>query len=322
MKTAGPSIRLLFCAVVSLCTALPLHAIAAETETATIGLGDGLYVFRYGAQQSLFLVGADRVIATDPLSTEAAKAYKAAVKAVTNKPITHVAYTSSFFDRVPGGRELAGQGDEHAEFVAQENCKTNLEATPHPDAVVPTQTYTDQTSIDAGDASLDLYYFGQSYGTCLSVMIFKPANIMLVHGLVTPPVAKVPNDPTLANYYLHNLVRFFVYVEELAAAEGVKQVVGSAAVEGADEDEGKGKGKGKDNDKNKNLLAPVSLITEQRVFWDTVLRIVETEYNKGTPARAIPKKADMTPLQDYAGYDPRHVEIMTRRIYSLYRIGR
>ena len=266
-----------------------------------MSLGDGLYVFRYGEQQSLFLVGDDRVIATDPLSRDAAKAYKAAVKAVTEKPVTHVAYTSSFFDRVPGGAELAGS---HAEFVAQEHCKTNLEVTPHPDAVVPTRTYTDRTSIDAGAASLDLYYFGQSYGTCLSVMIARPANVMLVHGLVTPPVAKVPDDPTIANHYLHNLLPFFVYVEELAAVEGVQQVVGSVTVEGGEP------------------LAPVSLITEQREFWDTLLRIVETEYNKGTPARAIPKQADMTPLEGYAGYDPRHVEIMTRRIYSLYRIGR
>lgn len=296
-QITSPSIRLLVCTIICLWTGPLLQA----TTTETLSLGDGLYVFRYGEQQSLFLVGDSRVIATDPLSAEAAKAYKSAVKAVTDKPITHVAYTSSFFDRVPGGRELAGQ---QAEFVAQENCKTNLTATPHPDAVVPTQTYTDHTSIDAGNASLDLYYFGQSYGTCLSVMIARPANIMLVHGLVTPPVAKVPDDPTIANYYLHNLVQFFVYVEELAAAEGVEQVVGSVVVQGAEP------------------LAPVSLITEQRVFWDTVLRIVETEYNKGTPARAIPKQADMTPLEAYAGYDPRHVEIMMRRIYSLYRIGR
>jgi hypothetical protein len=293
----GPSTRLLICAAVCFFTAPPLQAATSET----LSLGDGLYAFRYGDQQSLFLVGADRVIATDPLSAEAAKVYKSAVEAVTEKPITHVAYTSSFFDRVPGGRELAGQG---AEFIAQANCKTNLEATPHPDAVIPTQTYTDQTLIDAGDASLELYYFGQSYGTCLSVMIFKPANVMLVHGLVTPPVAKVPDDPMIANYYLHNLVQYFVYVEELAAAEGVTQVVGSVAVE--------------DN----KILAPVSLITEQRLFWDTLLSLVETEYNKGTPARAIPKKADMTPLEEYAGYDPRHIEIMMRRIYSLYRIGR
>jgi hypothetical protein len=126
---------------------------------------------------------------------------------------------------------------------------------------------------------------------------------MWVHGLVTPPVAKVPDDPTLANYYLHNLVQFFVYVEELAAAEGVEQVVGSVVTDGGP-------------------LAPVSLVTDQRVFWDTLLRIVEAEYNKGTPARVIPKRADMSALEGYAGYDPQRVGTMMRRIYSLYRIGR
>jgi hypothetical protein len=259
-------------------------------------------VFRYGEQQSVFLVGDERIIATDPLSAAAAKEYRKAIHAVSRKkPVTHVVYTSSFFNRVPGGRQLAGR---RAEFVAQENCKTDLEVTPHPDAMLPTQTYTDQLILDAGDASVGLYYFGQSYGNCLSVLIFKPANVMLVHGLVTPPVARVPADPTIANYYLHNLVPFFVQVEELAAAEGVEQVVGSVAVEGGE------------------VLAPVSLVTGQRVFWDTLLRIVAAEYNKGVPARAIGERADMSSLAGYAGYDPGHIAIMTRRIYSLYRIGR
>jgi len=283
-------------AAACLCTSLSLQA----AETATVDLGNGLYAFRYDGQQSLFLVGDDRVIATDPLSKEAAKAYKAAIKKVTRKKVTHVAYTSSFFNRVPGGKELAGR---RGEYVAQENCKANLQATPHPDAVLPTRTYTDQLSLDAGDASLEMHYFGQSYGTCLSVMIFKPANVMLVHGLVIPPSARVPDDPTIANYYLHNMVQFFVYVEELAAAEGVTQVVGSVVTEG-------------------EPLAPVSLVTDQRVFWDTLLRIVEVEYNKKTPAQRIPKTADMTALEGYEGYDPEHVGTMMRRIYSLYRIGR
>jgi len=287
-------LRSLLIPLAGLCLALPVNAEPTD-------LGDGLYLFQHEGQQSVFLVGDDGVIATDPLSKSAAKDYKAAIKSVTRKSVTHVVYTNSFFDRVPGGKELANR---KTEFVAQENCKTNLEATPHPDTPLPTQTYSDHTVLDAGDATLELYYFGQSYGTCLSVVIAKPANIMFIHGLVTPPVAKVPDDPTLANYYLHNIVPFFVQVEELAAAEGVEQVVGSVTVEGA------------------GPLAPVSLVTDQRVFWDTLLRIVEVEYKKRTPAQAIPRKADMSALEQYEGFDQEHVGTMMRRIYSLYRIGR
>jgi len=289
----------LICVLGFLFVSLPVQA--GEPLGATSDLGSGLYLFRYGEQQSIFLVGSDGVIATDPLSSEAAVEYRAAIAEVSAKPVSYMAYTSSFFDRIGGGRIFA---DEGAEVVAQENCKANLAATPRADIIAPQRTYTDKVVLSAGDVSLELHYFGQSYGTCLSVMIAKPANVMLVHTLVTPPAARVPEDPTLANYYLHNLLPFFVYVEALAAAEGVKQVVGSTAVDSV------------------APLAPVSLITEQRVFWDTLLRIVEVEYNKGTPARVIPQKADMSPLADYAGYDPQHIEIMMRRVYSLYRIGR
>ena len=289
-------------------TAVPASAEDGPNEglSETTGLGNGLYLFRYDTQQSIFLIGSDGVIVTDPLSTQAAQTYRAAITELTDKPVKYLAYTSSFFDRASGGSAFM---NDKPEVIAQENCKTNLEATPHPDIIMPDRTYSDNTSISvgsvsAGDVSLDLYYFGQSYGTCLSVMIAKPANIMLIHQLVTPPAAKLPDDPTLANYYLHNLLPFFVYVEQLAANQGVEQVVGSVAVAGTPP------------------LAPVSIVTDQRVFWDTLLRIVETEYNKGTPAQVIPRKADMSALSEYSGYDPQQIQIMMRRVYSLYRIGR
>ena len=68
--------------------------------------------------------------------------------------------------------------------------------------------------------------------------------------------------------------------------------------------------------------APVSLISEQRGFWETLLGAVVAEAEKGTPARAIGGNLDMTAFESFAGYDPRAIQIMTRRVYSLYRIGR
>ncbi|MEE8235229.1 MAG: hypothetical protein V3R53_00435, partial [Gammaproteobacteria bacterium] len=126
--------------------------------------------------------------------------------------------------------------------------------------------------------------------------------------LVNPPAARVPEDPTLANYYLHNIVPFFELVEALAAQHDVEFVVGALAIGS--------------NDAPLPAIGPVSLITEQRIFWETLLDIVKAEYDKGTMARLIPKRVDMEPLLAYPGYDRRHVEIMMRRIYSLYRIGR
>ena len=274
----------------------------APIPVSTDALGEGLYSIRIGDRRSIFLIGKDGVIATDPLNPEAAAIYREEIAKLTDQPIRYVAYSNSFFDTAAGGQVFKKEG---AQFVAQENCAINLNETPNPDVINPDITYTDSYTISMSDVQLELFYFGQSYGTCLSVMIARPANIMLISGLVNPGLPRVPGDPTIANYYLHNLVPFFLAVEALAADLGIEQITGAYVVETDDP-----------------TLAPVSLVTEQRVFWETLLDIVETEYNKKTPARLIPKRADMTPLENYAGYDPRHVGIMMRRIYSLYRIGR
>ena len=95
---------------------------ASEDLTETTNLGDGLYLFRYGNQQSIFLVGNDGVIATDPLSKEVATVYRAAIAEVTDQPVSHVAYTSSFYDRVPGAQVFVDEGAE----VVVEPCNVGL----------------------------------------------------------------------------------------------------------------------------------------------------------------------------------------------------
>ncbi|MCZ6517864.1 MAG: hypothetical protein O6763_10290 [Gammaproteobacteria bacterium] len=272
-----------------------------ETED----LGGGLYAFRAGVERSFFLVSEEGVVVIDPLNIEAAQALKAEITGITDQPVRYVVYSSSFFDRVAGGRALR---DDGTQFVAHENCVANLRATPHPDIVAPDVSYVDRLELTVGEVSLELFYFGQSYGTCLSVMLAQPANVLFIMNLVNPPAARVPEDPTLANYYLHNIVPFFELVEALAAQHDVEFVVGALAIGS--------------NGAPLPAIGPVSLITEQRIFWETLLDIVKAEYDKGTMARLIPKRVDMEPLSAYPGYDRRHVEIMMRRIYSLYRIGR
>ena len=307
--TAGQGVCLL---LVLLCSVGLPGCDATDTGAAyeIEALGDGLYVFRLGSRQSIFLVGNDGVIATDPLNTEAAKIYREAIAAVTDRPVKFVIYSNSFFDHVAGGESLAGPGTE---FVAHENCAANLRATPRADIVPPTRTYADSYEVSAGDVGLTLYYFGPSYGNCLSVMIARPSNIMYVSKLVTPPAARVPDDPTLGNYYLHNIVSFYQAVEALAAEQGVDQVVGAFAPEPT----------GTDSTMAATpILAPVALIAEQRRMWETLLDIARIEYEQKTPARVMQSSADFERLAPYAGYDREQVGIMMRRVYSLYRIGR
>ncbi len=273
-----------------------------ETEV----LGDGLYAFRYGLRRSYFILSAQGVIVVDPMSAEAAKVMRREIANISRQPVKYVAYSNSLFHRSAGGQIFK---DEGAEFVAHEACAAELEATPNADVVKPDITFDDSYEISVGGQTLSLHGLGRSYGDCYTALVVKPANVILLPDLVTPPRANLPPDPTIANYYIYRIVPVFEKIEALAAEQRVTRVAGGDVALG-------------EKDKLLATTAPVSLIAEQRSFWEILIGAVEAEAEKGTPARAIGNQLDMTAFDDFAGYDPRAIEIMTRRVYSLYRIGR
>lgn len=277
-----------------------------ETED----LGNGLYAFRIGVRRSLFLVSDEGVIVVDPLNVNAAKILRQEIAKITDQAVKYVAYSNSFFVRSSGGQIFK---DEGAQFVAHEKCAANLEETPRDDVIMPDITFSQSHHISLGNQTLELHYLGPSYGNCLTVIIARPANVMMVTNIINPPKASLPWDPTIANYHLHTLIDFFKSVEKLAEESNIEKITGGYSSIGVDED-------GKPR-----LLpstAPVSLIAEQRAFWEIMFDIVKTASDKGTPARLVPKRADMSRFSHFSGYDERSLGIMMRRVYSLYRIGR
>ncbi len=287
--------------------AAPTPVVAShETEA----LGGGLYAFRMGVRRSFFLVGDKGVIVIDPLNTAAARILQAEIAGITDRPVTHVVYSNSLFERSAGGQIFKDGG---ARFVAQKKCAENLRESPRPDVVMPDTVFDESYELAAGNQILELHYFGPSYGDCFTVMIARPANILLLSDLVSPPAARLPEDPTLANYSLHTIMDFFDGVEDLAENAGLESVAGGRVSFGQDQ-------------AGRAVVlpgtAPVSLIAEQRAVWETLLGAVKAEYDRGTPARVIPQKIDPDQFSGYAGYDEQKLRIMPRRIYSLYRIGR
>jgi len=144
-------------------------------------LADDLYTFRYGPYRSLFMVTDEGVIATDPISPEAAVEYRAAIASVTDQPVKYIVYSHAHWDHARGGQIFQQEG---ATFIAQERCVQNIAESPNPDIINPDITFDTTYKVKLGGVSLDLYYFGPSHGTCLIVMIpqgkgqFAPAPTM------------------------------------------------------------------------------------------------------------------------------------------------
>lgn len=290
----------------ALAQALPPSIQAQETER----LADGTYAFRQGAYRSLFLVGDRGVIVTDPVNPTFAAAMRKEITRVTDQPVRYVVYSHSHWDRIAGGGIFR---DEGARFVAQERCAQNLKETPNPLVVPPDITYKDHYRVKVGSQAMELHYFGPSLDTCLSVIVAQPAKLMMVVGLVNPPQASIPWNPTVPDYQLWNFLPFFRATEELAAREGIETLVGGYISIGTGAD-------------GKPFLqpstGPIAALHGQREFWERLFGDVKAQLDAGVPPRAIIRKIDLASYQQYPRYSERSMEILVRRVASRYTTGR
>jgi glyoxylase-like metal-dependent hydrolase (beta-lactamase superfamily II) len=271
-----------------------------------------VYAFRWGAYRSMFIVSSTGVIVTDPLSVEAAAAYREAIRSVTDLPVTYVVYSHSHWDHAPGGQIFK---DEGATVVAQEGCVKNMAMSPHPDIVPPDITFDKTYSVISGDEQLDLYYFGPSHDTCLIVMVVQSAKLMYTVDILTPrPHGNyMPWDPQVADFQFYNAVEYLTQMEQLAADENIEIVLGAHLVP-------RPAGKGKFEPTPST--GPASSITDRRLFWEKIMGAVKAEMDAGTESFMVPNRVDLTQFQDIPGYRKDKTKELLARIAAYYAIGR
>ena len=140
---------------------------------------DGVYIFRYGRHQSMFIVTPEGVIATDPIGLRrpAAKAYIEEIRKITSAPIKYVIYSHNHFDHVAGGQPFKDLG---ATFVAHRNAKAKIAHLNAPDVVVPDEVVDDKRSITLGGTTIELLYVGKNHSDGTLVMRLPKEKI--IHG--------------------------------------------------------------------------------------------------------------------------------------------
>lgn len=154
-------------------------ATAPQFETRKIS--DNVYIFRYAGHQSMFVVTPAGVIATDPISLrrpQAAEAYIAEIRKVTNAPIKYVIYSHHHYDHIAGGKPFKDLG---ATFIAHRNAKARLAVLKNPDVVPPDLAIGDRHDITLGGVKVELRYVGRNHSdNSLVVLVPKDKIIFAV----------------------------------------------------------------------------------------------------------------------------------------------
>ena len=124
-----------------------------QIQTTTVEGTDGVYIFRNGFHQSIFIVANDGVIATDPVAygrPTGGQDYLSEIRKVTDKPVKYVIYSHHHYDHIAGGKAFKDAG---ATFIAHRRAKERLEMLKDPHTVLPDEATTAGRSRSAAPRS-------------------------------------------------------------------------------------------------------------------------------------------------------------------------
>jgi glyoxylase-like metal-dependent hydrolase (beta-lactamase superfamily II) len=181
-------------AFLAILVALPVFAQAPARppqQTTKVDGADGVYIFRNGNHQSMFVVTAEGVIATDPIGygrPTGGADFVAAIRQVTDKPIKYLVYSHHHYDHIAGGKAFKDAG---ATIVAHKRATERLAVLKDPATPLPDESVDDSGRvIRLGGKIVELSYVGINHSDSTLVMRLPQDRIIFLVDLV--PVGAFP----------------------------------------------------------------------------------------------------------------------------------
>jgi glyoxylase-like metal-dependent hydrolase (beta-lactamase superfamily II) len=166
------------------------QAARPQIETKKVDGTEGVYIFRNGNHQAMFVVTPAGVIATDPVAygrPTGGQQYIDEIKKVTDKPIKYLIYSHHHYDHIAGGKAFKDAG---ARIIAHKNVAKNLKPLADPNTPLPDESIGNKKVIKLGGTTLELLYLGPNHSDSTLVMRLPKEKIIFV--VDTIPVGSFP----------------------------------------------------------------------------------------------------------------------------------
>jgi glyoxylase-like metal-dependent hydrolase (beta-lactamase superfamily II) len=135
-----------------------------------------VYRFQNNFHYALVVVTDEGVVVVDPINAEASTWLKAELGKMTDQPVTHLIYSHSHLDHASGGSVFA----DGTTVIAQENAPADI------DGVVPTERFSDTTTLEIGGKTLELTYLGPGHGQDMIAVVVRPENVGFITDVAVP----------------------------------------------------------------------------------------------------------------------------------------
>jgi glyoxylase-like metal-dependent hydrolase (beta-lactamase superfamily II) len=162
---------------------------------------DGVYIFRNGGHQAMFVVTSAGVIATDPIGygrPTGGQTYLDEIKKVTSQPVKYVIYSHHHFDHIAGGKAFKDAG---ATFIAHKRAQERLAGIKDPHTVMPDEVVGDGgRTVTLGNTTLELIYLGLNHSDSTLLMRLPKDKIVFAVDFIS--VGSVPGRGMIDSYPL------------------------------------------------------------------------------------------------------------------------
>jgi glyoxylase-like metal-dependent hydrolase (beta-lactamase superfamily II) len=162
---------------------------------------DGVYIFRNGGHQAMFVVTSAGVIATDPIGygrPTGGQTYLDEIKKVTSQPVKYVIYSHHHFDHIAGGKAFKDAG---ATFIGHKRVQERLAAIKDPHTVMPDEVVGDGgQTVTLGNTTLELIYLGLNHSDSTLLMRLPKDKIVFAVDFIS--VGSVPGRGMIDSYPL------------------------------------------------------------------------------------------------------------------------
>lgn len=180
-------------AIAALVLCLPAFAQVPRPaiQVTKVDRADGVYIFRNGGHQAMFIVTPDGVIATDPVAygrPTGGADYVAEIRKITDKPIKYLIYSHHHYDHIAGGKAFKDAG---ATIIAHWRAKERLAVVQDPATPLPDMVVEDSgTVLRFGGKIVELSYVGLNHSDSTLVMRLPQDELIFLVDLV--PVGTFP----------------------------------------------------------------------------------------------------------------------------------
>jgi len=148
-----------------------LYAQQADVRAITHVAGD-VYRFQNNGHFSVFMVTTDGVVATDPISPQAAAWLNAEIQRRFNQPVKYVLYSHDHWDHASGAAAFPD-----AAIIAHSNAVPWIAASDQP-IELPDITFNNEFTLTLGGKEVRLYYLGEGHSDNLVYMLFPEEKVL------------------------------------------------------------------------------------------------------------------------------------------------